>query len=266
MNPENVILKETIKVGGTPEEVQFAVAEAMQKVNAAIASADEDITVQKVETAIGQNPYADRVFKADETYPGKLRRIILFPHEELSRRSMNVTVFDDLTRKLAADLVATAKASNAAGLSAIQLDIPVRVIAVNVGASDYIVMVNPIIVERSAEKLVVTEGCLSFPGVTERVERSRRVRVSYQDLTGAEQEATLFIDGGLTGPAAQAVQHEYEHLEGKTLLDNLNLVHRDRIRRHMKQVHRKLDTIVKKTGGKVTRMQALFGFVPSEES
>jgi peptide deformylase len=222
-------------------------------------------TEPSTNTPISPAPeYADRIFVEPEGIKGRKRAIVLFPDDRLGQASATVQLGDDKTRlqQLAADLVATATAANAAGLSAVQVGEPVRVMAIRVSEEpQFVVLVNPELDLDLGEYVTVEEGCLSFPGVKEKVDRAKDLTVYYRDLDGAQQGMTLSI-GDSHGAAAQAVQHEHEHLDGVTMLASLNLVHRDRIRNHMKKVHRKLAAIRKQTGGKLPNEAVLFGYVP----
>lgn len=74
-------------------------------------------------------------------------------------------------------------------------------------------MVNPVIVERKGDLVESSEGCLSLPGISVVIERSPWVRVRYYDLDGELWE----IEGeGLLGVC---LQHEIDHLDGKTLIE-----------------------------------------------
>lgn len=67
-------------------------------------------------------------------------------------------------------------------------------------------MINPVFLEKSEEEVSMEEGCLSLPGVHEKVARSVKVRVKYLDEDLKEHEETV------EGFAARVVQHECEHL------------------------------------------------------
>lgn len=246
----------TEKVDITPSAVQEEVQAAVQ---ASIAKVKEDATPP--------NPYADRVYVFPEGLVPRKLPILLYPDKRLEQVSVPVEHFGSGLDQFAANLVATAVATDAAGLSAIQVGAAIRLMAVRIAkAKDFVVLVNPSFIELSLTDMVlVEEGCLSFPGAKEKVDRARKVKVAYQDLKGEHREMELVVDDPATYVAGQAVQHEYEHLDGLLLLANLNLLHRDRVRLHMKQVHRKLEVIQKKSGGKFPPMQLLFGYIPDPE-
>lgn len=240
-----------------------------------------DIAAVSQETAVNQeplavtpvNPYVERFHKLPPTEQKpqpKRRTVIFFPDGRLDAVCPMVEVFDDGLRQLADDLVVTATAAQAAGLAAIQVGVATRVCVIRAAQEpEFIVLVNPIIesLTPTTTKRLVEEGCLSFPGVTEKVLRYERIRVVYQDLNGEPQSMTLTLDDPATGPACQAAQHEAEHLDGKTLMNHVNAVHRDRIRMHSKQVHRKAEKAVelyRQRNMKVPVAAVLLGYMPED--
>lgn len=101
---------------------------------------------------------------------------------------------------------ATAHEDNCAGLAAIQLGIPKRVIVVKEG-SNFVTYINPVIVKRSRESYVATEGCLSLDG-PRTVKRYRSVMVSYTTPNGKKKSKTF------DGFVAEILQHEIDHCNG----------------------------------------------------
>lgn len=110
-------------------------------------------------------------------------------------------------RQLAEALVATLTAhqDHCIGMAANMIGFPVSIIAVSLGPVN-VVMLNPRLVKK-AHPYQTKEGCLSLTG-TRSTTRFERITVAYQDLTGTQRELEL------TGLAAQAVQHECDHLRG----------------------------------------------------
>jgi peptide deformylase len=106
------------------------------------------------------------------------------------------------------------------------------------------VMINPEIVEESQETLTKEEGCLSFPGIHEKVARAAWVRVQYRDENFVQKEETV------EGFAARVVQHEYEHLDGHLFIDNVSP-----IRRQLNKS--KLNAIIKGTAPCTYRIKAV---------
>jgi len=77
-------------------------------------------------------------------------------------------------------------------------------------------MINPDIYWRSEEEVSIEEGCLSFPGLHEKISRARSIKIKYYDADFVEH------DEEIEGFAARVVQHEYEHLEGHVFIDNVS--------------------------------------------
>jgi peptide deformylase len=82
------------------------------------------------------------------------------------------------------------------------------------------VMINPEIIEESEETISLEEGCLSLPGVHEKVARAKVIKVKYLDGKLNPHEDVI------KGFAARVVQHEYEHLEGHVFIDNISAIRR----------------------------------------
>lgn len=82
------------------------------------------------------------------------------------------------------------------------------------------VMINPEITELSRETISLEEGCLSFPGIHEKVSRATKIRIKYRDGDFNEQEEEV------EGFAARVVQHECEHLEGEVFIDDISPIRR----------------------------------------
>jgi peptide deformylase len=100
-------------------------------------------------------------------------------------------------------------------IAAPQIGARMRVVFLNLG--EPWPMVNPAIVERSEETMVVWDACLSFLFVFCQVVRHREVRVRYQDLRGAWRE----LKAGEEDDLAELMQHEIDHLDGILAIDRM---------------------------------------------
>ena len=127
-------------------------------------------------------------------------------------------------RTLAADMLATLREANGVGIAAPQVFESAGLFIVASRPNPRYpdapemapeLMINPIIVERSAELVPGWEGCLSIPGLRGLVPRPRQVRVRYQTLDGAT------LDREFTDFVARVIQHEDDHLHGLVFLDRL---------------------------------------------
>ncbi len=151
-----------------------------------------------------------------------IRPIVYYPDDVLTTRAEEITEFGEDLASLVEDMAETMYAADGLGLAANQVGVTERVFIIDMGglAEEYglepgpMVFVNPRIVERSG-KITWEEGCLSFPGLTVKVERSEFVRIQAQDLDGEPFE----LEGD--GLFAVALQHESDHLDGITMVDRL---------------------------------------------
>lgn len=154
-----------------------------------------------------------------------LRPILRFPDPRLKKIAAPVTKIDDSIRRLASDLAETMYEAPGIGLAATQVDVHLRVIAIDASETrdQLLVLINPELVE-SVGLQVGEEGCLSVPGIYDKVERAERVVVRYLDLEGNKK--TVSADGLL----AVCLQHEMDHLQGRVFVEHLSLLKQNRIK------------------------------------
>lgn len=161
-----------------------------------------------------------------------IRTILHYPDKRLRATGVSVTDFGDEFQELVEDMAETMYAAPGVGLAAPQIGVAARLFVIDIAAADepseLRVFVNPRIVETSGE-ICWEEGCLSFPGVTEEIERAERVKVHAQDRHGKPFE--LDAEGLL----AVAIQHENDHLDGKLMVDHVGMLKRRMIDRAMRK-------------------------------
>ena len=160
-----------------------------------------------------------------------IRTILHYPDKRLREPGQPVTEFGPELEKLVEDTAETMYAAPGVGLAATQIGEPVRLFIIDIATgddepSDLRVFVNPEILEKDGVQQW-EEGCLSFPGVHEEIERAERVKVRAQDEKGESFE--LEADGLL----AVAIQHENDHLDGKLMIDRLGLIKKRLVHRSM---------------------------------
>lgn len=152
-------------------------------------------------------------------------KIITVPNPLLRQKSKPVKKIDKKTKKLANDLVKTAKAAEepkGVGLSAVQIGKPVRIFVVKQGER-FIPFINPEITWRSKKLLSQTlekerlflEGCLSVPGYYGFVNRPSAIKLKWQDLEGKVHQQKFETKEAIY------IQHEYDHLEGILFVDRI---------------------------------------------
>ena len=160
--------------------------------------------------------------------------ILRYPDPRLHTVAAKVVRVDDKIRKLIKDMADTMYAAPGVGLAATQVDVHLRVIVIDVSDThDQLrVFINPEIIAASGQS-DCEEGCLSVPGVFEKVSRAERVTVRALDAEG--NEFTLEVDGLL----AVCIQHEMDHLEGKVFVEKLSRLKQNRILAKMKKQGRR---------------------------
>jgi peptide deformylase len=132
---------------------------------------------------------------------------------------------NDEIRKLVNDMAETMYEAPGIGLAATQVDVHKRVVVIDVSEdkSGLLALINPEIISRSGEQ-VCEEGCLSVPGIYDKVARAEQVRVRALDPRG---ETIEFDADGLL---AVCVQHELDHLDGKVFVEYLSQLKQTRIK------------------------------------
>jgi peptide deformylase len=155
-----------------------------------------------------------------------IRDILHFPDPRLRNRAQPVARVDDEICRLLDDMLETMYAAPGIGLAAIQLNVPSRVVSIDISehGDQPLCLINPEILEL-AGSVETEEGCLSVPGIYEFVERAEWIRARALDRDG---ETFEFEAEGLL---AVCVQHEIDHLDGKLFVDHLSQLKRQRIRK-----------------------------------
>lgn len=151
--------------------------------------------------------------------------ILRFPDVRLKKIAAPVDSIDDSIRTLVADMAETMYEAPGIGLAATQVDVHKRLLVIDISEdkSDLRVFINPRL-ENCQGSQVGEEGCLSVPGIYDKVERAEWVTVHYLDLDGVERSLTT--DGLL----AVCIQHEIDHLNGHVFVDHLSQLKQARIK------------------------------------
>jgi len=151
--------------------------------------------------------------------------ILRFPDVRLKKVAAPVTNIDDGIRKLVADMAETMYEAPGIGLAATQVDVHKQIVVIDISEEKHAlqVFINPRL-EKLEGAQEGEEGCLSVPGIYEKVERAERVTVHYLDLDGQPQ--SLEAEGLL----AVCLQHEIDHLQGHVFVDHLSQLKQTRIR------------------------------------
>jgi peptide deformylase len=159
--------------------------------------------------------------------------ILTFPDPRLRNHAKPVEAVDECIRGIVDDMFETMYAAPGIGLAAIQVNVPLRIIVIDVSDEhdQPVCLINPEILEREGEEQM-EEGCLSVPGYYEPVTRAERIRVRALGRDG--QPFELETDGLL----AVCIQHEIDHLDGKLFVDHISALKRQRIRKKLEKERR----------------------------
>lgn len=153
-----------------------------------------------------------------------LLQILHYPDPRLHKVAAPVKRVDDKIIKLIKDMAHTMYAAPGIGLAATQVDVHLRLLVIDISEThDHLqVFINPEIIRTEGEA-ECEEGCLSVPGIFEKVTRAARVVVSALDEHG--QQRTVEAEGLL----AVCIQHEMDHLLGKVFVEKLSRLKQQRI-------------------------------------
>lgn len=159
-----------------------------------------------------------------------LLNIIHYPDQRLHTIAKPVQQVDDTIRKLVADMAQTMYAAPGIGLAATQVDVHQQVIVIDISETrnDLRVFINPQLLKTDGNA-VHEEGCLSVPGIYDKVTRAERITV--QALNTSGETFTLDADGLL----AVCIQHEIDHLKGKVFVEYLSSLKQARIKNKLKK-------------------------------
>ena len=156
--------------------------------------------------------------------------ILRFPDPRLKKVAQPVAQIDASIRKLVADMAETMYEAPGIGLAATQVDVHKRVVVIDVSEekNNLLAFINPTLEKCSGEQ-VGEEGCLSVPGIYDKVTRAERVTVRALDRDG--QVFELDAEGLL----AICIQHEMDHLMGKVFVDYLSAFKREQVRKRLEK-------------------------------
>ncbi|MDR1019896.1 MAG: peptide deformylase [Synergistaceae bacterium] len=153
--------------------------------------------------------------------------VLVYPDPALRVVAEEVTVFDDKLKKLVSDMSETMYLSKGVGLAAPQVGVSMRLVVIDWEGARY-ALVNPRITEEEGMERA-EEGCLSFPGIYEEIERPGKIRVAYQDEDGIPH------DEAIEGFLARVFCHEIDHLDAKLMIDRLSRLKRTFIKKKMER-------------------------------
>lgn len=143
--------------------------------------------------------------------------------------------------ELIANMFETLTSAEGVGLAAPQVGLSIRVVVIDLTdlAEDYPeykdfrkIYINAHIIDTSKETTAMDEGCLSIPGIHEKVTRPKSVRVRYVDENFQEH------DEWAESYLARVMQHEFAHLEGRMFTDSVSSLRKQMIARKLAAISR----------------------------
>lgn len=139
---------------------------------------------------------------------------------------------NDELRALIDQMYLTMEEADGVGLAAPQVGLNKRLFVVDTGSKDEgakaFAVINPEVLDLSGEQ-TFEEGCLSVPGYFRKMNRSAQIEIRYLDEFGTEQN--LKADGFL----AVVLQHELDHIDGRTIISSLGPMTRSMVIKKMEK-------------------------------
>jgi peptide deformylase len=160
--------------------------------------------------------------------------VVLYPDDPLTLTAGPIEDFGPALARLASDMVETMDAFDGVGLAGPQVGVSKRILVLREPGSDEpVCLVNPEILSADGQE-TAEEGCLSLPNLYAEVTRAARITVRATNPLGkvATREAS--------GLLARIIQHEMDHLDGRVILDRLDLITRDAKMREWEAIRQQL--------------------------
>jgi peptide deformylase len=164
-----------------------------------------------------------------------LLKIVHYPEPVLLTVAKPVEIFDENLERLVEDMFETMYEAGGVGLAAPQVAVSQRLFVMDCSGGKEparrFALINPEIIMQEGEQ-IGDEGCLSFPGLYQKVRRELRTIVRFQDIKGEFQELDV------TDLEARCVLHETDHCDGIVFLDRMSALKRELAKRKIKKLQR----------------------------
>ena len=159
--------------------------------------------------------------------------ILRYPDARLHKIAAPVEEVNESIRTLVANMAETMYAAPGVGLAATQVNVHKQVIVIDASETrdKLLTLINPEILAASGVA-DCEEGCLSLPGIYERIARAERIAVRALGLDGR----TFTMDA--EGMLAVCIQHEMDHLKGRVFVEYLSRLKQTRIRAKLQKQQR----------------------------
>jgi len=171
-----------------------------------------------------------------------IKTILTEPNKKLRQVSLPVEKVGKEEKNLMNDMLETMYDAKGIGLAAIQIDVPKKIIVLDISKSENekkpMFFVNPLIINKDLNLTTYEEGCLSVPDQFAEIDRPSKCEVEYLDYDGNKK---LLKANGLL---ATCIQHEMDHLEGVLFIDYLSKLKKSMILKKLSKQKNKLDRII----------------------
>jgi peptide deformylase len=163
-------------------------------------------------------------------------KIVHYPHPALRHAAKPLTSIDKQIQLYVGEMKGLMYEARGLGLAATQVALPFQLLVMNITGDpnqpeSEEVFINPVIVERKGS-VDDEEGCLSFPGLYQKVRRAKTVKVQAYDLKGR------LVEKVVNDLEARAWQHEIDHLNGVLFIDKMGPIARFAARGSVKDFER----------------------------
>lgn len=158
-------------------------------------------------------------------------RLKHYPAEGLAKAAEPIEKIDHNIHRLVERMMDIMLENKGVGLAGPQVGVPLRIFIISLdGTRESVkVYINPTVRPTADDVQPIEEGCLSVPGVYTKIRRYKKCKVAATDLDGNK-----FTEEG-EGLLARALQHEYDHIEGLTIIDRMGqtakIAHRKRLKK-----------------------------------
>ena len=171
-----------------------------------------------------------------------IKTILTEPNKKLRQVSLSVEKVGKEEQNLMNDMLETMYDAKGIGLAAIQIDIPKKIIVLDISKNENekkpMFFVNPLIINKDSNLTTYEEGCLSVPDQFAEIDRPSKCEVEYLDYDGNKK---LLKANGLL---ATCIQHEMDHLEGVLFIDYLSKLKKSMILKKLSKQKNKSDRII----------------------
>lgn len=164
--------------------------------------------------------------------------ILNYPDSRLHNLAAPVKEVKEIHKKLINDMAETMYSAPGIGLAATQVNVHEQIIVIDISESkdSLLVLINPEIINKRGEQFF-EEGCLSVPGIYEKVERAEWIKIRALDGSGN------FFELETDGLLSVCIQHEMDHLLGKVFVEYLSPLKKSRIKSKMIKQSKQKDVL-----------------------